>query len=533
MAHDDGTQFSFLNRRFTRRDVLKGALIGGAALSAGPLLAACGGGSTTSSPSASASPKAGGILKSGIVGGSAKDTLDAHVAPTEPMIANVAQLYNRLVEYTPDFKLVNVLAEDVSSNADATVWTVTLRPDLVFSNGKAITADDVVFTFNRILDPKDPKSGLTSLVGLTPKGIKKINDKTVQFTLEKASAIFPEQLAYRENSIVPVGYDPQKPIGSGPFVVKSFNPGQQTVFVPNKNWFGEGPYVDELQIIQFADPTARVNALLSGAVDHCDQVASAQAATIKGASGYQILETRSGGWQPFTMRIDVAPFSDVRVRQALRLIPDRQQMIDQAYAGYGWVGNDMYAPFDPGYPKDVAQRLQDLEQAKSLLKQAGQENLAVELVTSTAIGAGGVEMCSVFAEQAKGAGVAVNVKKVDAGVFYGEQYLSWPFAVDFWGTRNYLLQTTQGTAKGAPYNETHWADAEWQKIVDEAFATPNDAKRNELISEASTIEFERGGNIIWAFNIMMDGYSNQLGGLVNDVFLNSAMGFRYHLVYFQ
>ncbi len=64
-----------------------------------------------------------------------------------------------------------------------------------------------------------------------------------------------------------------------------------------------------------------------------------------------MLDAKTGAWQPFTMRIDVKPFNDVRVRQAFRLIVDRQQMIEQAYGGFGWVGNDMYAPFDPGTPQ--------------------------------------------------------------------------------------------------------------------------------------------------------------------------------------
>lgn len=521
--------------RLTRRRLLANSALVGGAWALGSVVGACGtSGGTSASPTASAEvPKKGGTLKAAIVAGGGKDTLDAQVVTNEPMIANSFQLYNRLVEYTPDYKLVNVLADEVSANADARVWTVRLKPDVLFSDGRPVTADDVVFSYNRIIDPKDPKSGATSLAMLKPSGIKKLDDRTVQFTLETANSIFPESLAYRENAIVPTDYDPKSPIGTGPFVVTDFTPGQQTKFVPNANYFGEGPYVDELTILQFADPTARINALISGAVDHCDQVSGPQIDIIKGRAGYSTWQTKSGGWQPFTMRIDQKPFSDVRVRQALRLIVDRQQMLEQAYGGYGWMGNDMYAPFDPGYPKDLPQRQQDLEKAKSLLKQAGYPNLTAQLVTSTAVGAGGVEMAQVIAQQAKGAGVNITVNKVDPGVFYGDEYLKWLFAVDFWGTRNYLLQTTQGTLPTAPYNETHWKNAKWQALVEEAFRTVDDTKRNELVTEASTIEYNEGGYIIWAFNILIDGYSDKLGGLVHDVFLNSAMGFRYSLVYFK
>lgn len=80
-------------------------------------------------------------------------------------------------------------------------------------------------------------------------------------------------------------------------------------------------------------------------------MASAQVAAIQGTSGYKIWETKGGGWLPLTMRMDQKPFDDVRMRQAFRLMADRQQMIDQAFAGYGWVGSDMYGPFDPGVSK--------------------------------------------------------------------------------------------------------------------------------------------------------------------------------------
>ena len=176
----------------------------------------------------------------------------------------------------------------------------------------------------------------------------------------------------------------------------------------------------------------------------------------------------------------------------------------------------MYAPFDPGYPADLAQREQDLEEAKSLLKQAGAEGLTVELVTSDAVGGGAVEAAQVFAENAKGADVKVNVKKVDAGIFYGEDYLSWTFAMDFWYTRNYLAQAGQGTMPSAPYNETHWKNDKWLAIVNEAFRTVDEAKRNELIAEASTIEYEEGGYIIWSFNNQTDAYSEKVAGLTPD-----------------
>ena len=287
-------------------------------------------------------------------------------------------------------------------------------------------------------------------------------------------------------------------------------------------------------MIQFADSTARLNALLGGTVDHIDLVEAGQTEVVKANADFTLLQAKSGGWEPITMRIDAKPFDDVRVRQAFRLIADRQQMIDQALAGYGWLGNDMYGQFDPGFPKDLPQRVQDIEQAKSLLKQAGYDNnLTVVFNTSDAVGAGQVSAAQVFAEQAKLAGVTVKVKKLDANVFYGDNYSKWILAQDYWGTRNYLPQTTLITTPNAPYNETHWKDAEWQKIIDEAFRTVDDAKRNELVAAAEKIEYERGGLLVWQSNILLDAYSNKLGGVIPDSWGQSACKNRYNLMYFN
>ena len=136
---------------------------------------------------------------------------------------------------------------------------------------------------------------------------------------------------------------------------ESFTPGQQSVFKKFPNYWQSGrPYVDQLTIIDFTDDTARVNALLGGQVDAIDNLPTGQIAQVQGNSQLKVLISHTGQWQPFTMRVDQAPFNDVRVRQAMRLIVDRPQMVEQVLSGQGRIANDMYAPFDPGYPTHPA-----------------------------------------------------------------------------------------------------------------------------------------------------------------------------------
>jgi len=532
-----------LRTPLTRRQVLRGgaAVAGAAAL--GSLASACGGGSDaaeTTAPSATSSaapagPTNGGDLVAGIQTGSARDSYDPHRLAYEPEIVAGYQLYQGLCGFTPDYRIENILAEEITPSTDARIWTVRLKSGLVFSDGSPVNADAVVWSINRILDPERPGNSAEMFVGLSQAGVSKLDDRTVEFALDTPNAVFPEALASRESNIVPSTWTLENAVGSGPFTLKSWKPGRQMEFLPNPNYAGEGPYVDSLTVIGYREPTARLNALLNGQVDWAGNMDGARLRTIQSTPGFAVWQTRSGGWSPFTMRIDARPFDDVKVRQAMRLIVDRQQMIDQAYDGLGWPGNDMYAVYDPGYPADLPQRTQDLERARALLKQAGQEGLTVELVCSHGAGPGTVDAAAVLAQQARGAGVTIGVRKVDASVMYGDKYGSWPFAMDRWGTRNYLPQTAMSTTKGAPYNETHWPGpyADWLALVKEAWRTTDEARRNELVTQAATIEHDNGGYIVWSYNVSSDGHLDTIGGMVHDVYGGSSIGYRYHLLYYK
>ncbi len=505
-------------KRLSRRSLLKGAAAMGAVAALGPIASACGGGETsTGETGAAGEPKKGGDLKIGIVGGSAKDTADPHLAAFEADISNEYIMYEGLTGYDFDANLINYMAESIEPNDDASVWQVKLKDGLTWHDGSPVTADDVVYTFERIVDPKDPKSGAATLSGLSKGGTVKTGDLTVEFRLESPNVLLPEAFSFRGCMMVPANFDPKKPIGSGPFKLVELRPGEQWSYLPFEGYREGAPYVDSLTMIEFGDETARVNALTSGEVHAISQAPTNQTKMIEATEGLALLNAENGAWRPFTMRIDVKPYSDVRVRQAFRLIVNRQQMIDHAYNGFGSLANDMYGRFDPGTP-DLPQREQDIEQAKSLLKQAGYDNnLTVELVTSgEALGADEVAAAQIFAEQAKEAGVTVTLKKTDSATFYGKDYLSWPFAQDFWSTRGYLEQAGQGTMPGAPYNETHWKHDEWLAIVKEAFTTVDEAKRNELVAAAQEIEYNEGGYIIWAWRNQVDAYSTKITGLQED-----------------
>jgi peptide/nickel transport system substrate-binding protein len=320
--------------------------------------------------------------------------------------------------------------------------------------------------------------------------------------------------------------------GPVPIKYQSFTAGRNSVFLRNENyWRPNEPLLDELRILNFSDDNALVNALLATQVDAIGQVPLSLLEVLETDPRVDILNSETGMWLPFTMRVDRAPFDDVRVRQAFRLAVDREQMIEQVLSGNGTVGNDMYAPFDPGFAKNLPQRVQDIGRAKELLAEAGYpDGISVELVTAP-IQAGAVEAAQVFAQQALAAGIKVSIRRVDTTTFFGDDYLQWDFAQDFWYTRNFLPQADQGSLPISPFNETHWANPRFIELVDEARVTIDPVRRNELITEAQTIEYEEGGYIIWGHPNQADAYQRYVGGLVPNSTGLPLSGFEFRRVW--
>jgi peptide/nickel transport system substrate-binding protein len=496
-------------RGLSRDEFLRRAAVaGGVVLSGGALAERAG-------AARAAQPKQGGVLHIGCGGGGkASDSLDANTnVGNEVDIARNRQLYDTLFDRNPDFSLANKIAEEATPNEKGDVWTVRLRKGVEFHNGKTVTADDLIFSIQRCFDPKLTFSNCKNTLSFLnlKSGIKKLDANTVRFTLAAPNAIFRERLSM---PIIPIGYNGKQPVGTGPFMYKTFTPGVESTMDANKNYWGKGPYADQVVITNISDDTARVNALLSGQVHAINALPYAQIPVIQGRSNLRVLTSKAGTWRPITMRVDAAPFNDNRVREAFRLIVDRPQMLAQAIGGHGRIANDLYSPVDPCFNKSLPQRHQDIAQAKSLLKAAGHENMSITMTTAP-VNAGVVEMSQVFAAQAKNAGVTVKLNQIDPGTFYGSQYLKYVFSVDYWTyTYPFLQQAVLADGPNGTYNETHFNDPEFNKLFNTAIKTVDDAKRCQYIAEMQKIQWERGGYIVPFYPDNTDAYSAKLGGMV-------------------
>ena len=512
---DSDSAISMTSDGLTRRDFLEasaGALVLGGA---GGLLSACGSsGSKTTSASAgpTSKPKRGGTLRVGYSGGTSADTLDGQAVVNTVDIARAMSLYDPLVAWDLNGGGRLALAESIEPNATATKWTIRLRPDITFHNGKPLTADDLVYSIRRVVDNKfGPAS---SFARCDVKAIKKLDARTIAIPCTPYST-FVESLITQSVlfPILPVGFDKKKPIGTGPFKFKSFQPGVQSEFIRNENYWDQPyPYVDALLIIDSSDETAQVNGLLSGQVDCINAITPASAEAVK-AGGKVVVPSKSGGWLPFVMRTDTRPFNDINVRQGMRYVVDRPAMLKAVYSGYGLIGNDIFSPFDPVYDHAIPQREQDLDRAKFLFRKAGVYGTTIPapLVTSDIEG-GAISAAQVLAEQASAAGLHITLNQVTPTEFYGKNYINWTFTQDFWFYEYYLIQASVATIPTGPWDETHFNNSRYTSLFDQATATLDKARQREFCHEMQLIEWNTGGYIIPFFVPVIDCYSPTVHG---------------------
>lgn len=479
----------------SRRDLLKT----GAVLTAGGLLAACGSSSGTTSTTTAVTtekPKRGGTLRVALTGGTSADTVNP-LRPVQTLdFSRIGNLYDPLFKLNKDAQPVPVLAKEITPNKTGTVWTVRVPSGVEFHNGKELTADDVVYTFQQILSPKAPGWQAPIFSPLVASGIKKLDKYTTQFECSTPFSVFTQALSLSGASdIIPVGYDDKFPIGTGPFKFKSFTPGVQSDFLRNDNYWQSGlPYADELLIYDYSDESSQANALIADNADIIAPLSFDVLKTLQNAK-MQILAGKSYECVMFTMRVDQAPFSDVRVRQAFKYALDRQQFLDVVFGGYGSVGNDMLGYGAPEYDFSIPQRTQDIGKAKSLLKAAGHENLSVQLVTG-AITQGTVEAATVLTQQVSAAGIHVNLDLTTPTNVYGPNYLKWLFAQDY-TYYDYLFPVLAlFMIPGGPFNETHYDNPQFNNLFKQGMSTLDDTMRTEIGHELCNIQYEDNGYLI-------------------------------------
>ena len=227
----------------TRRELVRAGAAGAILMGSGGLL-----GSDTAraalTQSLAPQAKRGGTLRVGIAGGSPTDDFDmAHI--NGPSATVRAQTFYETVPFLDgQFRLHDdFLADEFTPNRTADVWTVRLKQGVEFHNGKTATAEDLLFSIKRLLDPKSGATAAGQLTAIDLKRTKALDKRTVRFVLKTPQSFF-DYLLSDIVYLVPVGYDPKKPVSTGPWRFKSFQPARQTVLTRFENYHGTPAYAD-------------------------------------------------------------------------------------------------------------------------------------------------------------------------------------------------------------------------------------------------------------------------------------------------
>jgi peptide/nickel transport system substrate-binding protein len=512
-------------------------LAAGMGAAAGLALAACGGSSRPSgthgaSTTAGASPFGtapaggtpirGGRLRVAWVGGGSSETLNATQACLADIdIARAASLFDGLMSY-PDANgnIHPALAEEMTSNKDATVWDIRLRSGVTWHDGSPLIAEDLMYWLNYIANPKSGAC-LNFLPNLfiDLKGMKKMDNLTVRVPLTRPFAQFPAMFCQEGQALIKRGTTSfAHPIGTGPFEFVSWTPGQNSVFKRNPNYWQTGkPYLDELEFISIPDTTARQNALLTGEVDAAAGLPypQAKAYLAQGMSApINVLITPGNNEVYFTLGTASKPFSDVRVRQAFKYLIDREAMLKTVNLGFGEILNDLWGKGEQYYDSSIPQRPHDPEKAKALLKQAGYDNNLTVTLTTAPFVPGMVEAATVYAQQAGAVGATVNVRKVPASTYFSQGWPNYQFGQTSFQAAPlaYFYATTQ--LPGAPYLDTQWKDPKAISLVEAALADTNPATAQDNWNAWQLYDWENGGQVHWATGPYTDGLSKKVRGAV-------------------
>ncbi|MGV9292542.1 ABC transporter substrate-binding protein [Amycolatopsis sp. NPDC003676] len=425
--------------------------------------------------------------------------------------------YDQLVKWDANQRLQLELAEEFAPDPkDASTWTIRVRDGVEFHNGKTLGADDVMFTINRILDPKLGAAAAALLGAIDPAGLKKLDKRTVRLKLKYPNS----QLADGFTSfcgVVPVGFDPRNPVGTGAFRQESFIPHQQWAGTRNPHYWrpDSAPYLDRVELIGLSSPVAAVNAMLSGQVDAIDTVLISQLPRLKQRKDLVVVESQTGSVQFVSMNCRKGQlFEDPRVRKAFKLMLDRQQLVNTIYSGHGAIGNDVgvFPQWDSACDPSLPPPAQNLDQARALLREAGKEGMTVPLRVAELL-PGMTETAQVLIEQAKKIGVTITLDQVrDNAQFYTGEYYKAQLQIDYASTMSMYGGAEYYWLSDAGYNAAGYADPEVDSLFKQGLAATG-AGYDAPLRKVSRIIQDEGPWLVWGRQNVFSAFTRKFTGI--------------------
>ncbi|MEZ5826389.1 MAG: ABC transporter substrate-binding protein [Geminicoccaceae bacterium] len=453
---------------------------------------------------AHATPARGGHFRFGVHDGNSSDTHDPGSYLTRQNIFLVHQFRSFLTLIEPGGALGPDLATEWAANDDASVWTFKLNPNAVFHSGRPVTATDVIASMNHHRGEDTTSAAKALLSSVTD--VVSDGDHTVVFTLSSGNADLPWLMTDYHLAICPANEDGtmdwQSADGSGPYKIDNGEFGVRWSLSRHDGWHLEGAWFDTLEMLILNDANARQSALVTGEVDAISLVDLKTLRLLQRDPNIEIDNIPSAAAITMPMHCNTAPFDNVDVRNALKYAMNREEMIEKIAYGAATIGNDFHlSPAQPYWPDDIEQTTYDPDRARSLLKKAGAEGLKIDLSTADSVFSGAVDACVLYQEQAKAAGIEINVIREPNDGYYSDVWLKKPFCLVSWGARPTPdVMFTLAYKDDADWNESFWQNERFNELLLQAKSELDDNLRAEMYREMCVIAREDGGTIIPMFN---------------------------------
>lgn len=433
---------------------------------------------------------------------------------SEVLVAN--HVYDYLVDIDPGNNIIPRLASDWTVSDDGLIYTFTLAEAVTFHDGSPFSAQDVVWTYNRLMDPDLglPTQDLYSNI----LDIQATDDLEVTFTLENPNPFFLYDLSDNHALMLKAGTEDASTDfnGTGPFKVSQYLAEDRIIMEANQDYFIEGqPKLAGLEIIFFNDEAAAVDALRGGQVDLALRMSTELFISLQNAPNIVTTDIPTNGFDLVRLRSDRPPGDDPRVIQALKLATDREEVLQLVQQGYGAVGRD--SPIGPLYTTYYSEGTplpeRDVEAARQLLSDAGYpQGLKMDLHVPDS--GGRPNLAVVLKEQWADAGIDVNVVVEPESVYYGDDgWLEVDLGITGWGSRPYPQFYLDVMLRcDAIWNESHFCDQEFDSLAAQAGSTLDEAGRVEAYREMQRILIERGPVIVPYFFAQYAAISDQYQG---------------------
>lgn len=407
----------------TRRDFMTLAVAGAAATTAGLAGIAHG-------PSSAAArlqeAKSGGTLR--VVYAEEPKNLHTQIDSGTEGVYVQMQIFDSLLILGPNGEFVPGLATEMPEQPDDSTYIFKLRQGVTFHNGKPFVADDVVWTFDRLLGKfPDVQSTQAARFAAQIESVEKIDDYTVQFNLKQPWADFiPLMAGDKYMRILQREVEAENPqefgmsvvVGTGPFKLKEWIPGDHLTLERFDGYWGEPAYVDEIVYRAIPEEATRMNSLKAGEIDILLAPALKDLGELESDEKFKVLAADGGNMKRLALNTTRDPFADKRVRQAIAYAVDRQEIVDGIYYGYATVGQGILPPWNPANDPDQTFYPYDPDKATQLLSEAGYgdgNQLEFEIITTDATEY--VDLSTLISAQLERVGIKTSILPLDKAAF--------------------------------------------------------------------------------------------------------------------